>query len=296
MGLIVAAPSLASAQESSEPGTAHPLLAAVVIALGILTLAVLWKRDAIRPGSFKRIEPADAPPPEAGLVLFAMLIGCLIVSAIAALVVTQAQGVDPDVGRTMPQQGVFTLLVGSAGVAAGVGAMLLARRTWKLDRFCFTGSGYVTGLLLGLALYPLLLSVTMVSGYLFRLIGTPPGDGIAHETLNTIVAPETGAWRWAVIAGAVVLTPIFEELLFRGLLQSAVVSIVRNRWAAVLIASALFVGPHIGPAIQPHVLPAIGGLGIAMGVAYERTGKISIPIAMHAMYNGINVGVSFLIA
>jgi len=299
MGLIVAAPGVACAQDAAgDSGTPMWQLAltGLIFILAAIVLIVFWKKDLIRPGSFERTEPTEAPPAQAGPALFAMMIGCFIISALAAIAVSSAQGIGPSDARTIPQQGVFVLVVGLAGVVAAIGAMLIARKFWKLQRFGIHRTGWLLGLMLAIAVFPITLCVAQLGSVVFTLFGSGPPDSIAHDTLKDIVSPEAGAWRWAIIIGAVIFTPIFEEVLFRGLLQSAIASILRVRWFAVLIASALFTAVHIGPGIEPHTLPAIGVLGLAMGIAYERTGKISVPIAMHAIYNAINVALSFVLA
>ena len=48
----------------------------------------------------------------------------------------------------------------------------------------------------------------------------------------------------------------------------------------MLIASALFTLAHTTGGIEWHSLPAIAVLGLSMAVAYERTGRIAVPIAI----------------
>ncbi|MFI4873460.1 MAG: lysostaphin resistance A-like protein [Phycisphaerales bacterium JB061] len=299
MGLIVAAPGIASAQEAAadqESQIAGIVLTVLIYLVAIAALAWFWKKDHIRPGSFSRNEPAEAPPIEAGPALFAIMIGCFVLSSIAAIVVSDAQGINVGEARTFEQQGVFNLVVGAAGIVASVLGLLLAKRFWNIGRFRIGRAGWIAGVVLGVLVYPITAAVGQLSLFLFTAFSDSPPDAIGHDTLDSIVSPEAGVWRWAFIAGAVVATPIFEEVLFRGLLQSAVLSIVRKPWLAILIASSLFTAMHISSGIEPHTLPAIGTLGLAMGIAYERTGKISVPIAMHAVFNAFNVGLSFALS
>jgi membrane protease YdiL (CAAX protease family) len=299
IGLIVAAPGVACAQETAAEDTgvqiAEIVTTGLIFLLALAAMLWFWKKDLVRPGSFRRKAPAEAPAIEAGPVLFAMMIGCFVLSSVAALVVSEIQGVAVGDPKTIAQQGMLNLMVGISGVAAGVLALLLAKRFWDIKRFRIGRAGWLAGLALGLAVYPITATVGQLSVYVFTLFGSGPKDAIGHDTLDSIVSPEAGVWRWAFIAGAVIATPIFEEVLFRGLLQSAIVSIVRKPWLAILVASSLFTAMHISSSIEPHTLPAIGTLGLAMGLAYERTGKISVPIAMHAVFNALNVGLSFIL-
>ena len=83
-------------------------------------------------------------------------------------------------------------------------------------------------------------------------------------------------------SGAVVIAPIAEELFFRGLLQTAMLNVTRNRWSAIAIASALFALVHYR---QPHAVAALMALSVLLGFAYERTGSLLPPILIHAAFN-----------
>lgn len=83
-------------------------------------------------------------------------------------------------------------------------------------------------------------------------------------------------------AGAVLIAPVAEEFFFRGLLQTFLVRVFRSRWAAIVVASILFGSVHYG---QPSAIPALTVLGILMGFAYEKTGALAWPVAIHAAFN-----------
>lgn len=82
--------------------------------------------------------------------------------------------------------------------------------------------------------------------------------------------------------GAVVLAPAAEELFFRGLLQTFLVSVVRSRWLAIGLTSLAFGAVHFQ---QPHAIGALAVLALFIGYAYERTGSLLPPIAIHAAFN-----------
>lgn len=78
-----------------------------------------------------------------------------------------------------------------------------------------------------------------------------------------------------------VLTPVAEELLFRGVLFGG----LRQRLpftGAALIATALFTVVH-----EPQAWPGVFVLGFGLALAYERTRTLWAPIATHATVNGI---------
>ena len=90
----------------------------------------------------------------------------------------------------------------------------------------------------------------------------------------------------AITAG--VLAPIFEELLFRGLLLR---SLLRRMpaWAAVVVSSVAFGVVHfLDPATIP-IVPALIGLGIVSAVLAIRSGGLLRSIALHMGFNLVTV-------
>ena len=104
-------------------------------------------------------------------------------------------------------------------------------------------------------------------------------------------------WNWALIAAIVVLVPIVEELIYRVFIQSAFLRIVRSRWIAVFLTSFVFVLAHWGvlPEGGKHALAPLFVLSVALGAAYERTGRLGVPMVMHAAFNTLNIVLAFVI-
>lgn len=86
--------------------------------------------------------------------------------------------------------------------------------------------------------------------------------------------------------GAVVTAPIAEELLFRGMMFSA----LRKRlplWPAAGISSLLFALNHFEPSLEGYLLMllVITPLGMFLAWIYERRGTLVVPILAHALFN-----------
>ena len=87
---------------------------------------------------------------------------------------------------------------------------------------------------------------------------------------------------------AVLFAPVQEELIFRGYLYG----LARRHLgvgAGLVVSSALFAGIHL------H-LPSFAGLfmlAVCLALAYEWTGSILVPMAMHALFNLLSVLVLF---
>ena len=101
------------------------------------------------------------------------------------------------------------------------------------------------------------------------------------------------AWVFALVA--VIISPLYEEVLFRGMLMAAL-DWPGKRWMTVLASTALFVLPHLGPGIHPGRLlnPLIAGL--LLGCSYLRTRSVLTPFVLHALFNSGVIVKDFLMA
>jgi membrane protease YdiL (CAAX protease family) len=111
------------------------------------------------------------------------------------------------------------------------------------------------------------------------------GIGNDHPTSATPVVRDLRLLLQIVVA--VVLAPVVEELLFRGILL--------NRWAAkwgirtgILVSAGAFAVPHLSDPGGAFVF------GLAMGLLYCKTRALWAPIAVHVLNNCI--GMAFTMA
>ena len=117
------------------------------------------------------------------------------------------------------------------------------------------------------------------------------GDGFAIETHETLLAVGQidAIWMKILIAvQVVVITAVFEEMMFRGFLQSMVAGFFGNRWIAIIMTSVFFTVMHLS---KTHWL-ALFALSICLGYAYEKNGSLWRPIFIHAIFNGISIGMT----
>ena len=82
---------------------------------------------------------------------------------------------------------------------------------------------------------------------------------------------------------AVVLAPLAEELLFRGILYTLIKQHGRPR-LALWGTSLLFGAIHFNLA----ALPSLCFLGLVFAWLYERTGNLLAPVTAHVLFNAVN--------
>ena len=132
-----------------------------------------------------------------------------------------------------------------------------------------------------LAVLPILWFVSFAWQILLTALGHAPDFQAAiHLFLET----DDPLRRASFVVFAVVVAPIAEEALFRGILLPL---LVRRFGAAIglgLVALG-FAALH-GDAGS---FPGLAVLSVALSLAYARTGTILVPMAMHALFNAANL-------
>jgi membrane protease YdiL (CAAX protease family) len=82
----------------------------------------------------------------------------------------------------------------------------------------------------------------------------------------------------------VVLAPLAEEIVFRGLLHRLAAQ-VWGRWPAVIISSLVFGVVHG----EPWYLFGLIGIGMVLAVVYEATGSVLACWITHVVHNGVSL-------
>lgn len=163
---------------------------------------------------------------------------------------------------------IFLVVIGSVN-GAGLGLRVL----FGLDRdryFVIIG----LGLLLALCSWPLVGAGALLT----QNYAADPKE--LQPMVKFFLNAKWGPERWLIILSAGLLAPIWEEVFFRGLIYG-----VAKRYggmaAAMIFNAALFAFVH-------GSMPALGGLfvlALCLTLAYEFTGSILAPIALHVAFN-----------
>ncbi len=135
-----------------------------------------------------------------------------------------------------------------------------------------------TGVHLGLAMLPPVLLVAWLAENLLQGLGFPAAR---QNVFDTLANPALGtAARLLLILLAVILAPIAEEAVFRGVLFPTVLRRCRLP-VALLLTNALFALLHLH---LPSFLPLLA-VGACLSLGMTVTGSLLTPIAMHAIFN-----------
>lgn len=276
---------------------------AVLLGLAACVLAILWRLDVVRAGSFARMRPAQRTARDLEFGQWAVAgFAVMLTGTIATLMVILIFGpavADQKVELGLPLQ-VLATLTGQATVALVGGWALLRlprilggkQAALEQDGTAFAGTaGYGKSIVWGVAGFLLAAPVVWATGALSVLIAnwlSGPSDPLAHSLLKTISEQRTNPWVWGLMTGAAVGAPIAEEILYRGFFQSALLRLTGRVWVAIVLTSCGFVLMHWS-AVPPRAMPTLFVLSLAMGMARERTGGLMAPIVIHSLFNTANL-------
>lgn len=181
----------------------------------------------------------------------------------------------------------WTLLLGLAGQYVGNLAVFLIVRHYKDARSIGleirgVDAAYIgLGLILQIAVAVLLLPL---SNLLFP-DGRPP-----QEMADIIAGADTPLLQVGLVLAAVVLAPLAEEIMFRGVLLRSLER--KGRGFALVVSSLVFAAVHVlGLDLDMLwqsavvVLPPIFGLGLLLGWLTQRTGRLGPAIFLHSGWN-----------
>jgi membrane protease YdiL (CAAX protease family) len=256
-------------------------------------------------GPYRGVPPLQGVTRELGTIatapastgVAAAAIGLYFVGQLAAGLLIGAWYVAWDGSTVGPEEltiaPVVLLLAAVGGQVIGLAAALGFLRLRRVDLAAVVGATRPTGrlLLIGTGVGAgMLVAASIVVAGLMRLTGSEqPADQFLLDELT-----RGGASTLLAFVAAVVLAPLAEELLFRGLLFRALRQ-RRGVHSAALVSSVVFAVVHVDVAVsQPLALVGLILVGVVLAHAYERTGSLLVPIAGHAAFNGITLVVALV--
>jgi len=135
------------------------------------------------------------------------------------------------------------------------------------------------------AIWPVLVTTVLLSTHIGKMLYGPDYQLQQHDELKLLMENPSTALITSVVLMTIVIAPIFEEMMFRGLIQTLFRSYLRKPWPAILLTSALFAIIHENTGHWP----ALFTLAMCLGYSYEKSGSLLRPILIHMLFNATSV-------
>lgn len=286
-------PSLLLAASSVDAVTdflrTHAVMAANVVGL-IIVIVVLRLKGVLTAQGLSAVQrDVKAHHP---LVWFACAILVWLTMPLAAGAAAELLRISTDASSQSAREQATVLGAGyGLGLAVAVVLTYLLHASAPRAGLFPSVASILTGVLLLALAWPVVTCVGALATWVHATwFGTVP-DPVAHPTLKALVDNKRDPWVLTQAALAVVAAPILEEILYRGMLQSALVATFGRAWVGVILTSALFAAAHtVGQATVPwYAAVALFSLSCCIGLAMERTGRLGVAIGMHVAFNAANV-------
>ncbi|MHC4704507.1 MAG: lysostaphin resistance A-like protein [Planctomycetota bacterium] len=203
------------------------------------------------------------------------------------------------------QSSYFDHLFLCIGALVGIMMILILARRHFARRLKGLGLGdrrilrdFAAAVLNLIAVYPLVAVALILTIFTGKLIHGPEFQMQKHQELELVVLHSQLELRVLIIITVIFVMPAFEEMLFRGLFQTVIRSLLETRsfserlqnealtpWLSVALSSCLFAAVH---ANAGH-WPALFVLAMCMGYAYEKSGSLYRPIFIHSLFNATSI-------
>lgn len=160
------------------------------------------------------------------------------------------------------------------------------RQHWSWsDIFGFRLRGLAGNMGKGVVAYLIAMPIIFLSGYLYQVVLIRLGYEPAQQPIMNFLAGDISLFaRIYGIVLAVIVAPVAEEILFRGLLLP-VISRRLGVFPGIVLVGFVFAALHLFiPAIVPLFF-----VSLACSFAYIYTGSLSTPIAFHSLFNTVNL-------
>jgi membrane protease YdiL (CAAX protease family) len=109
------------------------------------------------------------------------------------------------------------------------------------------------------------------------------GKPIPPQLILEWLGTDARKWPLSVLVGVVLVGPITEEILFRGLIYGALNRRFSTAWT-IISTAALFSLGHF----DINYFVPIFAIGLALGWARNKSESVWVPSLMHCSYNAAN--------
>ncbi len=261
-----------------------PILTTIEIALWVVGLIILWRvqfGQTSRDKTPDRLTPWELLPTSILAMALCVISGGWLAQYIVSNLSNHALGpAAHDVELWELVQGISLQLGLLAGVIVSVFLVRFAKKKPALAD-AISPTPYPHPLLAAVGTFLIALSVLTIVGYVWKKGLEALGLDVSEQDAVEIFQQADSPTKLIVFIGlAVIVAPLTEELIFRAGLFRYLRTRV-PRWIALLVPAALFAALHSNlVAFVPLLL-----LGVLFSLAYERTGRISVTIVAHGLFN-----------
>ena len=140
------------------------------------------------------------------------------------------------------------------------------------------------GALAACLFYPISQLTLQATAWLMQHLPFFPMRPVEQAAVNTIRSAPSWYGRLALGAATVVLAPVAEEVLFRGIIYTWIKNLGFPQ-LAIWGTSLLFAIMHF----NVQTILALLLLALILTLLYERTGNLLAPIAAHSLFNALNL-------
>jgi len=263
----------------------HPVYAAYFAAIAGIGIVLVWGAFRLAFPRVSRIAPPKWNIWLALVVIFGAFAVQLVVYSAVVMIHQSASPGEADLTKIDLLDSALAVIISSPIICVG-GYFLL--RTIVRARAADIGisprgapANFGRGLLLVTMMAPLFLVLAALNSMYLQTVHVDTSEQAVVQTLREAKTP----LEMVIISlMALVAAPVWEEFVFRGVLFNGLRKSI-GADEAILISAAFFAAIHGSVA----AFAPIFFLAALLAYAYQRTGSLLTPIAMHCLFNALNL-------
>jgi membrane protease YdiL (CAAX protease family) len=265
----------------------HPVYAVYFAAMAAIGVALLWGTFRL---AFPRMSRIAPPKWNIWMVVIAFFLFILVQAAVLAAVMLVEMEVQGKAYVPEPSLLDKELIAVISAPLVCIGGYLLLKAIVKVRAvdigISLKGfpSDFGRGLLLVIMMLPLFLVVAALNNMYLQTVHVDTSEQAVVQALRKVKSPLEIVMMFVM---GLLAAPFSEEFIFRGILFKGLRRSI-GADEAILLSAAIFALLHMLDSSVAAFLP-IFFLAVFLAYAYERTGSLWTPIAMHSLFNLLNL-------
>ena len=132
---------------------------------------------------------------------------------------------------------------------------------------------------------PIWLGITFALMMGMNALGPSLGMDEMHDSM--VMMTQTTDYPILLFLGIAVGAPLVEEFIFRGIAWRGWRNSAMGLWGTVAATTVIWGALHLQYLNEPPIFIFLAVFGVVLGLAREYSGNIWVPVAMHALNNGV---------